>query len=160
MRDRLERMFNEDYLYLCKKVSNWAGGMINAEDVVQESFTRALKYAPSYNPDFSTVGAWFNTILNNASKDFKREERLQGMAVPYETESDQLDDIMHRDQMVHRVIEDMEVSPYSEILRLYFILGFTRREVAEVIDQKPQSIANAVQRFKAQMRDKYADMCS
>jgi RNA polymerase sigma factor (sigma-70 family) len=160
MNEQLIDMFDKDYLHLCKKVSNRVGGIINAEDVVQESFARALKYKTSFNPAFSTLGAWFNTILNNASKDFKREERMQGMAVPYETISDELDEIMFRDQMVHKVISDMEVSPYSEILRLYFILGFTRREVAQVIDQKPQSIANAVQRFKQQMRGKYEDMCS
>lgn len=160
MNEQLVQMFEKDYLHLCKRVSNRVGGMINAEDVIQEAFTRALKYQRSFNPAFSTVGAWFNTIMNNASKDFKREERMQGMAVPYETVSDELDDIMHRDRMVHTMIEEMELSPYSEILRLYFVLGFTRKEVSQVIDQKPQSIANAVQRFKNEMRGKYEDMCS
>ena len=160
MNDELTEMFEKDYLRLCKRVSNRVGGIINAEDVIQESFVRALKYKRSFNPAFKTLGAWFNTIMNNAAKDFKKEERMQGMAVPYETISDELDEIMHRDRMVHQMIEEMEVSPYTEILRLYFILGFTRKEISEVIDQKPQSIANAVQRFKNEMRGKYEDMCS
>ena len=153
----IEEVYTAERSRLCKKVRNRVGGPVNAEDVVQEAFTRALQYQDSYNPEFKSLDAWLGTILNNAGRDFKKAERRQGMSagtsVDYETNTLEEDAI--RTELVHRVLEDMAVSSYSEILRLYFLLGYTPKEISEVLEQAPQSISNAVQRFKNEMKEKY-----
>lgn len=154
MKELIQQLYVDEYETMCHRIKNRVGGLINAEDVVQEAYTRALQYSNSYNEKLSTLGGWFNTILNNSAKDFKREERLSGMTTDEEL-TEPADETAYTAEMVEKVLKDMDESPYREILRLYFILGYKPADIAKVTDQRPQSISNAVQRFKNEMKEKY-----
>jgi RNA polymerase sigma factor (sigma-70 family) len=158
MKEIIRDLYENIYDQSLHRVKNRVGGLINAEDVVQEAFTRALTYANSFNERIASVGGWFNTILNNAAKDFKREERLSGMSTTDEELGEPADTTAYNNEMVEKVLEGMDESPYREILRLYFLLGYTPADIAKVTDQRPQSISNAVQRFKNEMRERYPEV--
>ncbi|GAA1888092.1 RNA polymerase sigma factor [Asanoa iriomotensis] len=53
------------------------GVRATAEDVAQEAFTRAWRYAPGYDPRRGAVSAWLLTIARNAAVDVLRTTRDQ-----------------------------------------------------------------------------------
>jgi len=157
MNKQLERFYKTNYLTLIKRVSHRAGGPYNAEDVVQEAFVRALKYWGAFEPDKKELGAWFHTILNNALKDFKRQELMYGMCLEFDEELYTGKEMAHVDQdvlaKVAKLIEEKRDGT-SDILSLYYLRGYKPREIAEILDINNKAIRMAVWRFKDEMKEK------
>ena len=163
MKSEIETFFTEEYDKLVKRISYRAGGPVNAEDVVMESFARALQYSDSYDPRRYEIGAWFNTILNNALRDFKREDRHSGAVNRKEEYGDELDVSMFKREMIHTLQDEMDArnEDQAELLRLYFVLGYSAREVSQVTAYNERSVRQIAYVFKKEMGEKYGeDMCS
>jgi len=62
----IEDYYRKNFKRLVNISRGRAGSYHNAEDVVQEAFTRALKYHKSYNPAMTAFDAWFSRILDNS----------------------------------------------------------------------------------------------
>lgn len=153
----LEKYFQKEYDNLVRKVTRRAGSPENAEDVVQEAFFRACKYWASYDPE-TKLGAWFNTILNNACKDKVREERMLGMVV--EIEEDQFDPVEmnddNTDQRVRELIRQKKGSQ-REVLRLYYEKGYKPIEIKDITDVDHSTIRQTIWRFKEEVKEKLGE---
>lgn len=155
----LEEYFQKEYNTLIKKVARRAGSPENAEDVVQEAFFRACKYWSSYNPE-TKLGAWFNTILNNACKDKMREDRMMGMTVDIDDENlepvvvEEIDHgaIAHIKKLIHGKNESQK-----EILRLYYEKGYKPTEIKEILDAEYGTIRQTIWRFKEEVKEKLGE---
>ena len=156
----IEEFYKRNYNDLCKRVANRAGGAYNAEDVVQEAFLRAIKYWGSYNPERRSVGAWFNTILQNALKDFSKEERMLGMSVEFDEEL--YDGLLMSQTATHmlRKVRELIESKNGltrDILELYFLHNYKQRDVVKVLDVKASTVNNYVFRFKQEVKEKLGE---
>jgi len=166
MRSEIEAYYEANYGRLVKKFSYRAGGIPNAEDVVQEAFARALQYMSSFDSTRQELGAWFNTILNNALKDAKRDHRKQGMTPGVDEDaelSEPLDATMMKEQMIANILADIEkrAPVHQQVLTLYFLQGYTAKDISRVVDQKLNTVQTYIKRFKQHMRDAYGEsMCS
>lgn len=152
----LEEYFKKEYNNLCKKVARRAGSPENAEDVVQEAFYRALKYWNSYNPA-TKIGAWFNTILNNACKDKMRDERMAGASIEFEEELFDGVEMSQTDANTAEHIRKLiNAKPYPlcEVLRLYYEKGYKSIEIKQILDVEHGTVRQAVWRFKEEVREK------
>lgn len=163
MQDR-NKVITEFYLKnsreLHKRVSNRAGGPYNAEDVVQEAFARALKYWDSFDPNRHQLGAWFNTILNNALKDFKKEELIYGMCVEFDEELDSGVRMSTTNKDMLRKIEQLIESKRSstrDLLDLYYLKGYKVRDIVQALDVNSQAVRTAVLRFKVEVKEKFGE---
>jgi RNA polymerase sigma factor (sigma-70 family) len=159
MKSEIESLFKEQYKRYVKRVSYRVGGIPNAEDVVMEAFTRALTYKKAFDMKRGVLEEWFNTILNNSIRDFKKDERLGGMTtIDSEEElSESLEDTLYKDEMV--AIMDKEMAELgderSDALRLYFGLGLSPAEIAECTNMRVKTIKQTVWRFKKKMQKQY-----
>lgn len=147
--------FEENYDRLVKRASFRVGGMTNAEDVVQEAFTRALQYSASFEYSNRELTAWFNTILNNAASDLKSELRREGMSVASETP--ELEKVVLDHEILALVDQDMKEMGSAEemVLKLYLVLDYTAKEVAAVTRYTPTHVRTRVNLFVHRMREKY-----
>jgi RNA polymerase sigma factor (sigma-70 family) len=154
----IENLFRAGYNNFVARVKGRVGGAFNAEDVVQEAFTRALTYRSSFDPERLTLNAWFNTILNNACKDFKREEKMQGMTEELTEQNGGLYDLGVEGKDVQRKVEE-EIKDYPnkqrDVLTLYYLRGYSRRDVAKVLDVSTNYVKVLSYRFRADFREKY-----
>lgn len=155
----IEKYYTENYNQLINRVKRRCGGVINAEDVVQEAFARAIKYKDSFDDQRRPYEAWFNTILNNSLRDFQRQERLYGMNLEFEEEK--IDGVSMKEirattgREIHRLIAQQE-EPKRTILNLHFNRNYTTREIAEVEDVPLGTIFTTINRFKKEVMEKYA----
>lgn len=159
MKSRISKHFEENYDRLVKIVRNRAGGEYNAEDVVAEAFARAIQYQDSYREVFPFEN-WFTTILNNALKDFKRDERHSGTFVELEEDHISTDEdgnfIM---VLADELVEEIESRKGDEgtVLYLYFLRGYKRRDIVRTTEFNDNTIKSYIKRFKAEMKEKYPE---
>ena len=159
----LEKFYVENRLVLVKRLTNRAGSIDNAEDILQEAFARALKYGGSFDPKKCELGAWFNTIMNNALRDFKKAERLSGMSTTYEEDEEQEDKedeppILNYDlcQRISKEIAKRDINARS-VLHLYFERQYKVGEIKQVLDIPYKTAESIIYRFKADMADEYGE---
>jgi len=153
----LVKLYTENYKKYCKAVNRRAGGEYNAEDVVQEAFCRALKYWPTYNPEKRPLEAWFVTILNNALRDFKREELAYGTCDEFNEEEYDGQEMSQTDaKMVEQVqkLINQKDDGQREILELHFSFGYKPSEIVEILDVVNGTVRQTIWRFKEEVRVK------
>jgi RNA polymerase sigma-70 factor (ECF subfamily) len=161
MYDLINKFYMSERRRLVKIVANRAGSKENAEDVVQTAFERALRYRRSFDPTQKVFEAWFVTILNNALRDFKADERLLGMGVEYKEELDErieLTDI--EGDLAEAILAEIEKKPFPvrQALFLYFVKQYAPREVVQILDMTNGYVRVAVHEFKKELREKYGDI--
>lgn len=143
---------------LHKRVANRAGGAYNAEDVVQEAFARAIKYWDSFDPNRHQLGAWFGTILNNALKDFKREELMYGMCIEFNEELDEGVRMDTTDKQMLKKIEQLIHSKRDstrDLLDMYYLKGYKTRDIVQALDVDNRTVSIAVWRFKEEVKVRF-----
>lgn len=161
MREALEQLYRDNYQSYVKRICNRVGGIHNAEDVVQESFTRALQYADSYDSSRS-IERWFSTILQNAQRDFLREQRLLGMSLTHDEPDEELSyDKIDDTNLVARI--EAEIDSYEEphrgILHFLFVKGYKPLEVTHIVpNTNNRAIAMLASRFRKLMFEKYGEV--
>lgn len=156
----IEQFYIENRTMLLKRLYHRAGSPHNAEDVLQESFCKALKYQHTFNPKFQEIGAWFNTIMNNTLKTFKRDEKSMGTFVELEEELTGTYEMSQTDgDMAERLKVYMvnKSGLHRNILHLYFNMEYKPREIKEVLDIPVKSIDTVVFRFRQEMADKFGE---
>jgi len=169
MNKQIEQHYAENFDKLVKRFSHRAGGVADAEDVVQEAFALALKYKDSFNPDNvygekghkTEFGGWFNGILNNSLKLYKKKERLLGMSVEYSEDMDELVPLMEwEDNLIEAVKKDIARKPEQvrQALWLYIFKQYKPREIAQVVEMSNAYIRTSVKEFKQEMRAKYGEV--
>ena len=160
----LAKLYDSDFNRMVKRVSYRVGGKINGEDVVQEAFCRAIKYVDTFEPGLSEskdsgdeLRSWFNTLLNNAARDFKRQEDLEGMG---EEGSETLDSSYLSEEIVAKITEDVSKmsGPAQKVIEGYFLLGRKPREIAKYSPLSPSNIRVTIHRFKKEMNRKYKEL--
>lgn len=133
------------------KLQHTLGGKHNAEDTVQEAYTRALKYWKSFDLAEASLDQWISGILGNCIKDFRRDSALNGLvqedlaAMPEPPRFDITDLIMANE--LKSTINFLP-SIMRFVLWLYLIDGYTSREISDLTDFSPEAVRKTVSRFK------------
>ena len=159
MNKELEAYYIAERDNLLRRLNFSAGTPENAEDIVQEAFTRALTYWDTFDPANKTIGAWFSTILKNASRDFKRDEWLFGMCEEFDEELyDPQEMAIPEDELIRQIYEmvDSKEVNQQEILLLYFEKHYSLKDIQNITGQKYLTINMTVHRFKQEVKGKYA----
>lgn len=137
---------------------------VEAEDLVQEAYTRALGAARQFEPG-SNLKAWLFRILRNAFIDRRRRSRreadyvedLEAEREPAETSMGEL----QLDQIRALVAEDVcaAVHGLPESFRTVILLdveGMTEAEVASVLGCATGTVKSRLSRARAVLRDRLA----
>ena len=161
MKKKIEEHYRKKHKRLVILLSNRAGGRQNAEDVVQNAFELAIRYRYIYNPNLQPIDVWFNSILNNALRKFKTEEKRMGMSVEYNEEMDEACPLLEwEDDMINLI--KWEVSkkkvPMRQALYLYLFRGYKPREIVQIVDMSNAYVRTSVKEFKQAMQKKYGEL--
>ena len=161
MKKLIEQHYLDNYKRMVKILTNRAGSVQNAEDVVQNAFELALRYSGSFSPSIQPLGAWFNSIMNNALRKFKAEERRLGMSVEYNEDLDEPCSMLEWEgDMAKAILKEIERKklPLRQVLYLYFFKGYKPREIVCITDLNNNYVRMSVNEFKHLMRAKYGEV--
>ncbi len=67
--EKLSLLYASAYKQQVAGVQRRCGSKEDAEDIVQEAYTRAFQYAGAYKEGKGKLGAWVNTIISNCLYD-------------------------------------------------------------------------------------------
>lgn len=129
-----------------------------AEDVIHDSYERAIRYANSFNGE--EFDKWFNTILRNSMRDYRRMELNR----PEEEDLDEFDHIGVicsgvSDRTWNEIVRQIERKPdnHKEVLLLYFTKGYSYKDIAAVTDNTYFNAYRIVERFMEELSQKYKE---
>lgn len=144
--------FNQDV----KRYTRMLRCPYGAEDVVQEAYARAIKYIDTWKPDVQTFGQWINTIMHNACKDYRKDQRNQGM-VRSEERQVNVEQLAAIEGRADEIIERIKAQPYPArgILEGFYLLGHTYKEIARYLDVNWHVIHDTLKRFVQEERERY-----
>lgn len=152
--EQIAEVYKRDYKTFHKMAIRKVGDFW-AEDLVQETFERALKYSPTYNPQLSMLDTWINRIFDSVVKKYRHANNLEELT----EESWVTEEGPHNN--FENVLEDFikDLIGYKEnqkqVLYCYFILGMRPREVLQVVPESLHNINWIVADFRRDMRGKY-----
>jgi len=159
MNKELEAYYVAERDNLLRRLNFSAGTPENAEDILQEAFTRALTYWDTFDPANKELGAWFSTILKNSMRDFKRDEWLFGMGEEFDEELyDPQEMEIPEGELLRQIYEmvDSKGDAQKEILLLYFEKHYKFKDIQNITGLKYRTVRGVVERFKVEVKDKYA----
>lgn len=156
----IEEFYEKEYSTLVKRIQARGMQECDAEDVVQESFYRALKYIATYVPSRQPIGAWFNTIMNNTFKDYRHANYTGEYSFrdeDDEEESASIDEMSYNKQIAKEIKKEIEGRDESErnILYAILVLGFSYKACCQVFDETFGRVQFVLREFRNEMRGKY-----
>lgn len=162
--------------YVADRLPNSVQGLIDADDIVQQTFIEAFRSIQKFQPQADgSFGAWLRAIalhrLQDAVKTSNRKKRGGGFRrvnQPSEAESRALVDLVEllsagggtpsqsvaRHEAVRAVQQAIEDLPddYRQAVQLRLIEGKCLDEVAAVTGRSPRAVQGLVDRAKKKMR--------
>jgi len=106
-----------------------------AEELVQEVFTRVWRHAESFDPERASFRTWLYGIARNAIIDLKRRQAVRPALAAHEVDTEQgvEDDSFEHALVRWQVAAALErLTPeHRQVIRLAHFQGLTLREIAE-----------------------------
>jgi RNA polymerase sigma-70 factor (ECF subfamily) len=107
-----------------------------AEELVQDVFTRVWRHAGSYDPDRASFRTWLYGIARNAIIDLKRRQSVRPALAAHAIDEEQsaVDDSFERALLRWEVGSALErLTPeHRQVIRLAHFQGLTLREISEL----------------------------
>lgn len=125
------------------------------EDLVQEAYTRVLKYQHSFNgEDFDK---WFRTILNNCLRDYRNQEKGR---IPVEFDEEEHDGLPNHDYPRHVMRDVMKLVATKslvqiEVLTLYLEQEYTAIEISQITEHSYAMVHQIILRFRQECKELY-----
>lgn len=136
----------------------------DAEEVVQDAFTKMYLYADKYHPqEGASFSSWMYTILNRVAytkyrtKSAEWGKRAELEPEHYESLPDAraefLEDLSIRDEVINALAKLPETA--AKILRLQFIEGKSQEEIAKVEQLSIPAVKTRIHRAKKLFKQAY-----
>lgn len=123
-------------------------GKSDAEDIIQDTYERILKYKPS----FIKNEKYFTTVLSNVLNDFynskKRDDKVEFSENSPKVASESPEDFLIRKQDIELLIPHEQ----RDVISLY-LKGFTVQEICTELDATPGSVKKILHRFRQRRRE-------
>jgi RNA polymerase sigma-70 factor (ECF subfamily) len=146
--------FNKLVSKLARRVPNVA----DAEDIVQTALERGVRYANTYDEN-QAFDAWFGRLIQNAWKDWLKENRRAGMTdevneknggeVPCTKEAAELAELLKQE------ILSLPDSFKKDVMYRRFLIGLPVDEIAFVLGVDRERVKKSILRWRALVFDKY-----
>jgi len=148
----IDNHFRSNYTKLVKRIRNRVPDQSKAlaEEVVQETYARAMKYFRTYDPAMSNFDTWFNSILNNVLNVCKNEEGERGVTHTLEENTEDIRATKSDKEMINVILSEINTCQPKEreILSMFFLLGFKSRDVAEFTNKGHSNVRQIIHRFR------------
>ncbi|MFP5350387.1 MAG: RNA polymerase sigma factor [Gammaproteobacteria bacterium] len=138
----------------------WCGNASLAEDLVQETFAKALKRLGQLR-DPTAIDAWLFQIMTNCWRDYYRRQRpADDIDALAEHDDLSADGSFDADEIVARVRAAIDELPIGqrEVLALIDLEGFSYAEVAKLLNVPQGTVTSRVCRARETLRELLLDL--
>ena len=129
-----------------------------AEDIVQEAFIRAFIYFKNYDPNKGKLDNWFSQILFRTYLKFLKAKGNSHDSINRHLnieDSRNYNEIIENLCTVEKVIKRVENKLHRDILKLFYLVGYTTPEIHEILGVSETSISQVCFRFRKQLKSEW-----
>jgi RNA polymerase sigma factor (sigma-70 family) len=138
--------------------------VMEAEDIMQESFLSAFEQINSYSGTVS-FGAWLKRIVQNRSLDFLRKNRnmvfedIESVREIEDNCADVTNLIEEPENKINRVLDIVKLLPKKcrNIFTLYFLEGFDHEEISEILSISESTSRSQLSRARLKIISEYTN---
>ena len=151
---KIEDHYRANFEANVQKMARKCGGHAQAQDVVQEAYTRACQYWDSYDVD-QDFDKWFGGILYKAFLSSRKKER-NALTITEDVSpvSASLGDTVMAQELKEIIEEKPEVE--RKVLLLFFFFEYTPQDIEQLVPLSGNAIRKMISRFKQDARKEYA----
>ena len=144
MTNLVEEHYKGNFKRMVNLYSGKFGNSWEAEDVVQEGYSRAIKYFDSFD-DTRSIDKWINRIMYRSFIDYKNAERPN-----YELVVEDVEDLSYNPKDLERVVQFIHDQKDSirEVLRLYYIYGHGPLAISQITGMPQTNVSSITTRFR------------
>ena len=155
MIDIIEQHYRDNYRRMFKRLVFRAGTEWDAEDIVQEAYSRALKYFKSY--DGKHLDQWMSTIVNNCLREHKNNEKGFATTTYEEDEQEGIPCAYVPNRIVDEVYRliDTKSEMQQEVLRMSIRDGFNARDISRITNYTYAASHKIISRFNIELKGLY-----
>lgn len=152
----IEKHYIENRARYVKRLMFRAGTHEAAEDIIQEAYYRALKYAKSCLPD--QFDRWFSTIVNNCLREYKNQEQGHSVDEFVEDEADGLQCPHYSNHIMKEVYELISTKSVTQqdVLNLYFQYEYSPKDISAITDYTYSKCHQIILRFRNELKELYS----
>lgn len=153
----IESYYREHRQRLVKRLTFRSGTVEDAEDIVQESFARALKYC--HRVEIGDVHRWFSLITTNALRDHMRNATGLSYVDEENTTEETVECRGYPERIMYEIREiiDTKADSQQEILTLHIFEEYSAKEISEITPYSYAQVHKTISRFREELRTLYKD---
>lgn len=121
---------------------------LDPEDIVQEAYSRAIRYQASYKPKRASVETWFNYIMFNVLREYIHKEKELNLE-DYIDDSEALFLMM---DTFYAHLREVPLEKHKSILMLSLILGYSSTEISQVLGVSVTNVTTVINRFRKELK--------
>lgn len=151
----IEKYYVENRQRLVKRLTFRSGTVEDAEDIVQESFARALKYC--HRVEIGDIHRWFSLITTNALRDHMRASTGLAYGDEENPVEESVDCTGYPDRIMYEIREIINTKAESqqEILTLHIFEDYSAKDVSEITPYSYAQVHKTISRFREELRTLY-----
>lgn len=153
----IEQHYRDNYDNLVKKLSRPAGSEMDAEDVIQSTYERCLRYLPTFVGDTMVdFEKWFSIILRNCMATLKNDQKAAGLVIEYKDKKEEGIEMPVGDYKIAgkiRAIVERERPLVQEIFRLHITHGLKLPQVSELVTVTYGTVRKEVMKLKQKIKE-------
>lgn len=155
--DLIEEHYIANRQKLVKRMTFLSGSPEAGEDIVQEAYSRALKYFNSY--DGRALNHWINRIVHTCLIDYKNEENGHPQDGLAEFEEIPIPCPSYPDHIMREVYELIDTkSPVQiEVLTMHFRHEYAAIDISKITEYSYAQCHKIISRFREELRQLYKE---
>lgn len=146
----LASLYETNRTTFVRKIRPYVRGYDVAEDIVQDAFTRAVSRHKQYDPRKGSLKGWFTKILFSCVWSYLRAVRKSPPTFDIDLVSESELPATEEEINLYEYIENTHNPCHKQVLIGYFVLGYSYKELAEMLGMTQDNCRKVVQRFRDQ----------
>lgn len=154
--DDIEKLFRGVYDKHLRSLTRILKNKASAEDVLQDSFVKALRYYPTFDNTRWEIKKWFNFIVFSCMRDMMRKEkREKDKAINFHDLTKDMEDV---DNLLafSKLLTNLS-SLDSDIVRMCFYTGYKGVDVAKIKNVSESYVKKVCSSFRKLLKDNSND---
>lgn len=148
----IEQHYEKNRDRYLKRVKKVLYNTDRAEEIVQDTFLKAVDKAGSYNPKRGSVNTWFNMLLSSEIRSELRNYQNQPTMVHMDVDLIPYEEPLEAAKSLEEFIE-REPESRQLILYEYYVLGFNTKQVASMSGTTVTNVTTICNRFKKKLEE-------